>query len=195
MEKDTEKHSKCDDKKIISVGSKPVKRDQSRCCFGLLSLRSGIYVVSVASFIFSLYGLHDGPSTSEEDLDIIRSVPQWANSAFLCLSFCTEATGLYGAYKKSARFINYYKRLIGLGLGLELACVFTAFKDVYMSRNGELLDTESLVEWVRNSGQSEARARKFFYVIIICSGTVGVMVPVAIEVRKWLRNSEYICKL
>ncbi|CAO3646753.1 unnamed protein product [Mucor hiemalis] len=110
MEKDTEKHSKCDDKKIISVGSKPVKRDQSRCCFGLLSLRSGIYVVSVASFIFSLYGLHDGPSTSEEDLDIIRSVPQWANSAFLCLSFCTEATGLYGAYKVNAILYTTYLR-------------------------------------------------------------------------------------
>lgn len=33
------------------------------------------------------------------DLEIVRALPTWTNSAFLGLSFCTVATGLYGAYK------------------------------------------------------------------------------------------------
>lgn len=52
MEKDIENRSDTDEKKQVSIGKETNRRlDPSRCCFGLLSLRSGIYVVSVTTFV------------------------------------------------------------------------------------------------------------------------------------------------
>lgn len=54
MEKNIENHSDNDENKQVSIGKKPNNRRHhpgSRCCFGLLSLRSGIYVVSVTTFV------------------------------------------------------------------------------------------------------------------------------------------------
>ncbi|CAO3640352.1 unnamed protein product [Mucor hiemalis] len=196
MGKEMEKNRHSDEKKAISIGSGPVKRDRGRCFFGLLSLRSGIYVVSavsVSSVIFSLYGLLEEPPISDENLYIIGTLQRWTSSAFLCQSFCTEVIGLYGAYKKSARLIKKYKQWIGIGLGLELALsgleltrLYKVFKKLYTSR-AELIDPESLAEWVRNSGEKETWAQNALYVTIVCAGTVGIMIPIAVEVITWLK--------
>lgn len=174
MEKDIENRSDTDEKKQVSIGKETNRRlDPSRCCFGLLSLRSGIYVVSVTTFILSLYGLTDEPSGSEENLEIVRSLPTWTNSAFLGLSFCTEVTGLYGAYKKSAKLIKAYKRMIGVELVLELACAVVIYKNVYTRHTS--------AEWVRNLGQEDEWKRRVFNLTLIGIGSIGIIVPVTAE--------------
>lgn len=67
--------------------------------------------------------------------------------------------------------------------GLELTRLYKVFKKLYTSRV-ELIDPESLAEWVRNSGEKETWAQNALYVTIVCAGTVGI---IAVEVITWLK--------